>query len=291
MTGEKQQNPQDPLPMSLLGWTRVRETQDACGELPCHTPLRSSLIGGGHIPWPCAGQSRRPCESAIGLYVSDLPANGGGSGARHALHTWYWLWWRGGGRGLRRRHGPGQGTGRLRAIAVAREAAGGMRGGRVACGFPSGGGKGEGRRGCSFFCSCWVLLILWSQVFFPSGGPEQVQRGWRAGASYYCCCWGSLRCVFPASGHRVCVCDVGRALSAPVKPWSEQARGLGSAHGRVQGLRIGWVEGMSHRPRGESVLLLAGVRGGGLGVEGRKGLRLGRTPSSLLGTVCREPVV
>lgn len=192
---------------------------------------------------------------------------------------------------LRRRHGPGQGTGRLRAIAVAREAAGGMRGGRVACGFPSGGGKGESRRGCSFFCSCWVLLILWSQVFFPSGGPEQVQRGWRAGASYYCCCWGSLRCVFPASGDRVCVCDVGRALSAPVEPWSEQARGLGSAHGRVQGLRIGWVEGMSHRPRGESVLLLAGVRGGGLGVEGRKGLRLGRTTSSLLGTVCREPVV
>lgn len=156
----------------------------------------------------------------------------------------------GGEGGLRRRHGPGQGTGRLRAIAVARESAGGMRGGRVACGFPSGGGKGEGRRGCSFFCSCWVLLILWSQVFFPSGGPEQVQRGWRAGASYYCCCWGSLRCVFPASGDRVCVCDVGRALSAPVKPWSEQARGLGSAHGRVQGLRIGWVEGMSHRPRG-----------------------------------------
>lgn len=127
-----------------------------------------------------------------------------------------------------------------------------------------------------------LFLLLMDSLVPGLLSLPAVQRGWRAGASY--CLLGSLGFCAMFSQRReigwvcVCVCDVGRALSAPVKPWSEQARGLGSACGRAQGLRIALVEGMSHRLLWEWVLLLAGDRGG-LGVEGRDGVRLGWTGS------------
>lgn len=160
----------------------------------------------GHVPPPCAGRAG-PCEHVslpVSINVSDPPANGGGWGETCIAYMALALnGGEGGDGGLRRRQGPG--TGRLRAIAVAREAAGGMRGGRVACGLPSGG---EGGTGGS---ETVLLFLLLMDSLVPGFLPPRRPRAGaaRVAGRRFVLSAGLgrvLRYDFPALGDRVGVC-------------------------------------------------------------------------------------
>lgn len=186
-------------------------------------------------------------------------------------------------RGLRRRQGPG--TGRLRAIAVAREAAGGM------CRLWVAVGRGRTARAGGSERLLLFLLLMNSLVpgFLlsrrPRAGAVRV-----AGRRFVLLSAGVLRYVFPASGDRVCVCvtweEPYRRPSSLGR--SSQGTGIGTWAGSGSSYRIGG--GDEPPPHCEGwVLLLAGGRGC-LGVEGRNGVRLGWTSCWLFGMACREPV-